>query len=407
MIPVEKALQIILDSTSVLEPVLVPILDARGKVLAEDLVSTENIPAFDYALMSGYALRSNDTLGSCANSPAEIHIDGELYPGQQWPEPLAHKHAIKIYSGAPVPIDSDSVLVEEHVVRQTNGKALIYHPAQPGDNIRLRGEDIGKGMLVLPKGKKINASDIGMISALGLAEIKCFRTPRVSFLMTGSALAENCGPLPTGTMRPSNRFLLHSQIEEYGAQPIDLGIATNEREIVTQKIIEGLEYDMFISAVGPAIEDFGYVKKLLEKLGMDIKFWKVAIKPGKPLIFGTIGNVPIFGLTGHPFSFSVVLEQFVRPALMKMMGMESIRRTEVNATLTKDIRGDDGVTAYMRGLVTIGDSGFMVTPALKKTNSVRALSHVNGFIIIPPNAGYLKTGERVKVQIIADPQSEN
>jgi molybdopterin molybdotransferase len=407
MISVDKALQIIVDSVEVLEPVSTPILDARGRVLAEDVISGENIPAFDYALMPGCVVRSCDTLGATASNPVEVIIDGELIPGQLWPSPLKPKHTLKICSGAPVPTEADSVLPEEHVVRQPNGRVLIYRPAQPGDNIRLKGEDIGKGMLVLPKGKKLNAADIGILSVIGLTEVKCYRPPKVAFLITGSAVAENGGPLPAGMMRSSNRYTLYSQLAEYGAEPVDLGIATHNRDDITQKVIEGLMYDMFISSVGPAQEDFTYVKKVLEKLGMDTKFWKVAIKPGKPLIFGNVGKMPVFGLSGHPFSFYVVLEQFVRPAIMKMMGMQTIKRTEVMATLYRDVRGDDGVTAYIRGVITINEHGFAVTPALKRTNSVRAFSTVNGFIIMPPNTGYMKAGDKVRVQILSEPEPEN
>jgi molybdopterin molybdotransferase len=407
MISVDKAVQIIVDSVELMEPVPVPILDARGKVLAEDVISRENIPAFDYAMLPGCAVRSCDTVGASALSPVEVHVDGELVPGQPWLTPIKPKHAVKICSGAPVPEDADSILPEEHLVRQPNGRLLVYKPAQPGENIRLKGEDIGKGTLVLPKGKKLNAADIGMLSVIGLTEIKCYRSPKVAFLITGSALAENDGPLPAYMMRSSIRYTLYSQLAEYGAEPVDLGIAGHNREDITQKVVEGLMYDMFISSIGPAQEDFTYVKKVLERLGMDTKFWKVAIKPGKPLIYGTVGKMPVFGLSGHPFSSYVVLEQLIRPALMKMMGMQAIRRTEVMATLTKDIRGDDGVTCYVRGVVTVNDNGFSVTPAIRRTNSVRAFSTINGFIIVPPNTGYLKTGDRVKVQILAEPEPEN
>jgi molybdopterin molybdotransferase len=407
MISIDKALQIIVDSVELLEPVSMPILEGRGKVLADDIISRENIPAYNYATIPGCAIRASDTIGASAANPVEVHVDGELLPGQPWLVPLKPKHGIRICSGAAVPEEVDSILPEEHLVRQPNGRLLIYKPTQPGDNIRLKGEDIGKGTLVLPKGKKLNASDIGMLSVIGLNEVKCYPAPKVAFLITGSAIAENDGPLPDCMMRSSIRLTLHSQLEEYGAHPVDLGIAGHSREDITQKIVEGLMYDMFISSIGPAQEDFTYVKKVLERLGMDTKFWKVAIKPGKPLIFGTVGKMPVFGLSGHPFSSFIVLEQLVRPALMKMMGMQAIRRTEVLATLTKDIRGDDGVTCYIRGVVNLNNNGFAVTPAIRKSNSVKALSTVNGFIIVPPNTGYLKTGEKVRVQIIADPEPDN
>ncbi|RKX19088.1 MAG: hypothetical protein DRP26_04070 [Candidatus Zixiibacteriota bacterium] len=404
MISVEKALQIVLDSIEVQEPMNIPILSARGKVLAEDVISPEDIPSFDYASITGYALRSTDTVGTTSSNPVQLHLDGELLPGQQWQTPLKSKHTLRISMGAPLPEGADTVLMEEHGVRQSSKKVLIYKVAQPGENIRLKGEDITKGKLVLPKGKSLNAADIGLLSAIGYTEIKCYRIPKVSFLTTGRELTESNGPLPTGLMRSSNRFTLYSQLAEYGAEPVDLGLSNHNKNVILNKISKGLDYDMFISSAGPAIDDFTYVKKILEQVGMDIKFWKVAIRPGKPIIFGTCGNVPIFGLSGHPFSFYIVLEQFIRPAIMKMMGKKIVKRTEVLATVTKDIKGADGVTTFMRGVVTLNDNGFTVIPNFKKTYSVSAFSTINGLIVIPANSGYIKAGSKVKVQVIAEPE---
>ena len=404
MISVEKALQIVLDSIEVQEPMNIPILSARGKVLAEDVISPEDIPSFDYASITGYALRSTDTVGTTSSNPVQLHLDGELLPGQQWQAPLKSKHTLRISMGAPLPEGADTVLMEEHGVRQSSKKVLIYKVAQPGENIRLKGEDITKGKLVLPKGKSLNAADIGLLSAIGYTEIKCYRIPKVSFLTTGRELTESNGPLPTGLMRSSNRFTLYSQLAEYGAEPVDLGLSNHNKNVILNKISKGLDYDMFISSAGPAIDDFTYVKKILEQVGMDIKFWKVAIRPGKPIIFGTCGNVPIFGLSGHPFSFYIVLEQFIRPAIMKMMGKKIVKRTEVLATVTKDIKGADGVTTFMRGVVTLNDNGFTVIPNFKKTYSVSAFSTINGLIVIPANSGYIKAGSKVKVQVIAEPE---
>jgi len=403
MISVEKAVQIVLDSINVLEPVTVPILGAMGRVLGEDLVSSENIPSFDYAAISGYALKSEDIAKAGSNNPIQITLDGEVVPGQGWTKPLESQHAVRISAGAQIPENADCVIQEEHVVRQTNKKALVYKSAPCGDHIRFKGEDISTGALTLPKGKKLNANDIGIMSAIGITEIKCFRNPKVSFLTSGIGLAENGGELPEGWIRPSNRYTLYSQLSEYGAEPVDLGLAENDRQTIQTKIIEGLDHDMFISTTGPSLDDFAYVKKMLEQLGMDIKFWKVAIRPAKPFIFGTCGNIPIFGLSGHPFSFFIVMEQFIRPALMKMMGSTIIRRTEVRATLTRDVRADNGATCFIRGTVMITESGFEVTPELKKPNSIKAFSTANGLIVLPADSGYMAAGDKVIVQILADP----
>jgi len=407
MICVEKAVQIILDNIDVLKHVKVPILSARRRVLAEDIISTEDLPTFDYASMTGYALRAADIVRASSSNPITIHLDGDLIPGQRWKNELKPKHAVRINMGAPLPEEADSVLSEEHAVRHSNKKVVIYKAAKAGNNIRIKGEDIPKGSLVLPKGKRLNATDIGTLSAIGFAEVQCFEVPKVAFLTSGNGITDDEGALLTGITRSANRYTLHSQLAEYGAEPVDLGLTNHDKDIVKEKITEGLKYDIFISSVGHSFEDFAFVKRMLEQAGMDIKFWKVAIKPATPIIFGICGNTPVFGISGHPFSFYLVLEQFIRPALMKMMGNQVIKRAEVQATLTKDIRSDNGTTTFIRGLVTLTESGFAVTPDFKKSSSIRAFTTTNGLIVLPNSSEYIKAGSKVTVQIITEPKNCN
>jgi len=403
MISVDKAFQIVLDSIHILEPVTIPILGARGRILAEDIISAENVPAYDIATLNGYALRAVDIDTATSNQPIELKLLGDTAPGKPFEEPLKAKQAVRIISGAAIPKNADSVLPEEHAVRESSKKLLVYKRNNPGEFIRFKGEDIAKGALVIPKGKKLNAADIGTLSEIGYSEVACFRQPRVSFLTSGSGIANSNGLLSDEPGGPSSRYTLYSQLAEYGAEPVDLGLAGIAREEVTTKIIEGLDHDMFISTVGQSMDDFSKVKQMLEHLGMDIKFWRVAFRPAKPFIFGTVGDIPIFGLMGHPNSFYIVMEQFIRPALMKMMGSKIVKRTEVKAILTKDLKNENGVTSFMRGLVVLTESGFTVTPDLKKPNSIKAFANANGLIVIPAHSGYLNAGSKVTVQIIDEP----
>ena len=406
MISVEKAVQIVLDSIHILDPMTVPILGARGRILAEDIISAENVPANDIATLNGYALRADDIVQASSNQPVELTLVGDLAPGQKLAEPLKAKQAVRIITGTSIPKSADSVLPEEHAVRQSSKKLLVYKSSGSGEFIRNRGEDIAQGALVLPKGKKLNAADIGLLSEIGYSEVMCYRQPRVSFLTSGQGIADSGGPLSNEISGPSSRYTLYSQLAEYGAEPVDLGLAGISREEVSTKIIEGLEYDMFVSTVGQSMDDFTNVKKMLEQIGMDIKFWRVALKPAKPFIFGMVGDIPIFGLMGHPFSFYIIMEQFIRPALMKMMGSKIVKRTEVKAILTRDLKSENGVTSFMRGVVTLTESGFTVSPELKKPNSIKAFSVANGLIVIPAHSGYMSAGTKVTVQIIGEPEVE-
>jgi molybdopterin molybdotransferase len=404
MITVERALQLILDSTSALESVKIPLLNARGKVLAEDIVAEDDVPSFNYASTTGYAVRSADVARASFNNPVPIQLDGNLLPGQQWDQPLKSRHTIKINMGALLPNEADSVLPEEHAVRQTNKKLLIYRAARAGSNIRCKGEDIQKGTLVLLKCKRLNAADIGTLSALGFKEVKCFRTPQVSFLTSGSGLTDDNGLVPDSRIRLANRYTFYSQLYDYGAEPVDLGVTDHNCAEIKEKVTEGFKYDMFVSMVGHSYEDFSFMKKMLEQLGMDTKFWKVAVKPAAPIIFGIYNKkIPVFGLSGTPFAFYVMLEQFVRPVLMKMTGCEILKRTEIQAMLTKDIKSDGGVTSYMGGTYSWNENGFVIAPDFRKSSSIRALTSVNGLIVIPPNVGFLKAGSKVTVQVIDGP----
>jgi len=406
MISVEKAVQIILDSINVLDPVTMPILGARGRILAEDIISTENIPTFDIATTTGYAINSADIAEASPNKPVQIELISELAAGQRWTEPLKANQAVRVNAGGQIPQNTDCILSEEHAVRQSSKMLLVYRNCVSGDYVRRAGEDIASGSLVLPKGKRLNAPDIGMLSEINVTEVKCFRQPRVSFLASGKDAASG-GAQADSANGSSMRYALYSQLAEYGAEPIDLGIAGDSRQDIQTKIIEGLDHDMLVSTVGQSMDDFAHVKKMLEQLGMDIKFWKVAIKPAKPFIFGICGNIPIFGLMGHPSAFYIVMEEFIRPALMKMMGNPVVKRLEVKALLTRDIRSENGVTSFMRGVITITENGFSVTPELKRLNSVKAFSTANGLIVIPANSGYISAGSKVTVQIIADPEINN
>ena len=407
MIPVDKAVQIVLDSIDILQPVTMPILGAQGRILAEDIISSEDIPAFDFVSLSGYAVRSIDVAGASSRTPVHLELDGESTVMSPWESQLAPKHAVRVAAGGPMPPGADGLLPDEHAVRESSAKVLIYKTAQAGENIRLRGEDICRGSLVLPKGKRLNAPDIGTLSAIGLTEVKCYRVPRVSFLTAGSGFCDIDCPREGVQVRPSVRYALYSQLVEYGAEPVDLGLVGFDKEAIQSKISQGLDYDMFISSVGTSYEDFTFVKKMLEQIGMDIKFWRVAIKPAKPFIFGTICGIPIFGLSGHPFSFYIVLEEFVRPALMKMMGSRIMRRLEVSAVLTRDVRSENGVTTFIRGTLSVNQTGFHVTPEIRGNNSIRVFSNANGLIVVPANAGYLKSGSRVVVQMLGEPCIEN
>lgn len=404
MITVEKALQIVLDNTPILDTVLTPILDARDMVLAADVIAGDDIPPFDMAMIDGFAMRSEDILRASQGSPVCLKLDGEVRVGSAWALIVQPGHSVKIAAGAPLPDGTDTIVPAEFAVRESAQKVKIYKYEKPGENIYIRGGDIVAGSSVLPKGKELGGADIGVLAALGCNEVLCFRRPRVSFFASGSDLISPDQPLAAGKIRAGNNFALQCHLKEYGAEPINLGIVGTDAGTILDTILKAIESDMFIASGGSSPDDFETVKGLLQRAGMDLKFWKVAIRPGKPLIFGTLNKVPVFGLPGNYLSSLVILEEFVRPAIQKMQGKRDLKRTEVIARLSREVKGGNGITHFVRAEVQLTNDGFIANPAgSRSSSSVMAFCTANGFIVVPSDIGYYNQGDMVKVQLVSEP----
>lgn len=408
MITVEKALQIVLDHARILEPTNVPILQAIGMVLAEDIVSSEDIPPYDVATIEGFALRSADIVNSDRTRPTTLILDGEVKAGDRWDRVIQSGHALKVMAGGPLPEGVDSVISSDHAVRESARKVRIYNSQKPGEHIFIKGADIEAGSIVLPQGKVLSAADIGVLGAIGRSEVLCYRKPRVSFFASGNDLISPDSPQQLGKLRAGNTCTLQLRLSEYGAEPINLGIFEVNPDDLAGRVNMAMEGDMLIATAGSSFSDFDAMKSILQRVGMDLKFWRVAIRPGKPLIFGTFNGMPVFGLSSNILSSMVVLEQFIRPAIMKMQGRRELRRAEVVARLGKDLNGGGGITHFVRAEVRVTDDGFMAIPAGSRNSpSVRAFSTANGFIVMPPEVEHIRAGEMVRVQIVSDPSDLN
>ncbi len=404
MISVEKALQIVLENTPVLDTARIPILAAQHMALAEDIISNDDIPSFDMAMVDGYAVRNDDVNKASQSNPVTLKLDGEVKVGCPWKEIMQMGHALRIASGAPLPEGADTIVLSENTVRETATKVKIYKGEKPGENIYIKGSDINAGDPVLAKGRVLNGADIGVLAAIGNQDVLCYRKPRVSFFASGNDLIPPDQPLQDGKIRAGNTAILETQLTEYGAVPVNLGIVSTNSDEVKASIEKAVCSDMFISCVGSSMEDFDFVKGILQRVGMDLKFWRVAIRPGKPLIFGTYNSIPVFGLPGNCLSSMVILEEFIRPAILKMQGRRDIRRMEVVARLEKDVKGGGGMTHFVRAEVKVTDDGFLVVPSgSRTTQSVMPFYSANAFIVIPQDINFLNAGDLARVQLISDP----
>jgi molybdopterin molybdotransferase len=403
MITVERALQIVLENTPVLNPIAVPILDARGMVLAEDIVSSDDIPPFDMSLLDGYAMRSDDIFRCGQSAPATLKLDGEVKVGCPWADIVQPGHAIKIAAGAPLPEGTDTIVSSDDAARENARKLHVYKYEKPGENIYVKGGDIEAGTPVFAKGRVLTGADIGCLAAIGKNEVQCHRRPRVSFFASGNDLIAPDQPMQNGKIRAGNTFAMQCQLLQYGAEPINLGVVGADSDEVKLYVEKAMTSDMFITTAGSSIVDFDFVKGVLQQIGMDMKFWKVAIKPGKPIIFGTFNHTPVFGLSGNHLSSMVILEEFIRPAILKMQGKRDLKRTEVVARLEREVKGGGGMTSFIRAEVKLTDDGFLAIPAGPRTSaSVMAFSSANGFIVMPQDINYYNAGDLVRVQIISE-----
>jgi molybdopterin molybdotransferase len=355
MISVEEALDKVLSYIKVLDGVDTPILECLGQVLAEDIYSSIDIPPKDNSAMDGYAVKAADIAGASASSPVYLDIIGEAKAGGVSNLAVKAHKTIRIMTGATLPKGADTVVpFEETDETQRKDQPLkqigILKSIENGKHIRSAGEDIAKGQLALPKGILLRPAHVGVLASLGMDKVKVIRRPVVAILATGDELVEVGQPLPEGQIYNSNSYSAAAQVLRYGGIPRVLGIARDTEEDLGKKIKEALSSDMMLTTGGVSMGDYDLVKDVLAKQG-EISFWKVRMKPGKPLAFGTIKGVPHLGLPGNPVSSMITFELFARPAMLKMMGKTNLTRPTVDVIIESAAKNSDGRRVFLRAIV--------------------------------------------------------
>ena len=363
MLSVEQALEKILSHVDILDTEESPLLDCLGQVLAEDVYSNIDIPPLDNSAMDGYAVRSKDTHGASPKSPRFLRVIDTVAIGSIPKLKLEPGTAIRIMTGAPIPKGADSVVrFEDTDDAQRKGSSTeigILVEVEPGRDVRRAGEDIAKGSLVLSQGVIIRPSEVGVLASLGCSGVRVIRRPRVAILATGDELVDINQPLPAGKIYNSNTYSVAALVQRYGGIPKLLGIALDSEDAVVAGFRQGLDADILITTGGVSLGDYDVVKDALTKQGK-IDFWKVRVKPGKPLAFGMIRgrdqaggvtNIPFLGLPGNPVSAMVTFELFVRPAILKMMGKENLTKPTIEAVIEEPIVNTDGRRIFTRAVV--------------------------------------------------------
>jgi len=399
MLKVNEAIELILAEIKTLGVETVDISDSAGRVLAEDIIAGRGNPPWDNSAMDGYALQSADVAEASEESPVTLKVLYDLPAGGVPAGPIGPGEAVRIMTGAPTPEGADAVVMVERTRKAGDNAVEILVPARHGANIRKEGEDFATGDTVINAGSLIRPAEILMLATIGRAKVPVYRRPRVAVVSTGDELVDIDTPPAPGKITNSNGYALASLARETGAECVNLGIAPDDREVLNEKFTEAAGYDCIISSGGVSVGDYDLVKEVLKDLGSEMKFWKVALKPGKPLAFGVIGEKPAFGLPGNPVSSMVAFEQFVRPALLKMAGRSDIFKGAFTARLTSTIRKKPGRMNFLRGVLEIKDNEYLATPLVGQgSGMITSMVKADIFIIAPEECEVIMAGEDVLIQ---------
>lgn len=402
LLSIEEAQEFILAQVRPLPAERVPILDALGRVLAEDIYAEMDIPPLSNSAMDGYALRAEDTRAASPDQPARLRIIYDLPAGYTTDVAVTPGTAIRIMTGAPIPAGADTVVPFEETRREGDW-VLIPKLHKRGQNIRLAGEDVQRGALILERGTRLRPQEVGMLAALGHPHVLVSRRPRVGILATGDEVIEVDAPWAPGKIRNANSYSNAAQVLKYGGEPVLLGIARDRIEEITAKIRHGLSQglDLLLTSGGISVGDFDVVKKVLATEGR-ISFWRVKMRPGKPFAFGQIGGVPLLGLPGNPVSSMVSFEIFARPAILKLLGQRDLRPLSVTAILDEDAPGKVGFRYFLRVTLEQRDGQYHARLTGEQGSGILlSMVRAQGLAIVPEDRPGLKAGERTQVILLS------
>jgi len=402
MIHIEEALKKILDAISPLGLEKVNILDALGRVIGEDVYAGRAIPPKDNSAMDGYALRAGDTSGASEESPAMLEVIEEIPAGTIPEKRIGPGQAARIMTGAPLPEGADAAVRMEDT-RKDGGRVAILVEARQGQDIRLAGEDVQPGEKVISRGEVIRPAEVGMLAALGRSFVSVHQRPLVAIVATGDELIDIDETPSPGKIVNSNSYSLAALVLDCGAVPLQIGIARDRREDLVAKFRAAMRADLIVSSGGVSVGDYDLVKEVMKEEGNRMQFWRVAMKPGRPLAFGMLGEVPLVGLPGNPVSAMVSFEQFIRPAILKMMGHVNLFRKTVQARLGQDIHKKPGIRHFIRARIQRdGDLYTVVTTGDQGSGILKSMVRANGLIILPAEVTTVQAGGMVTVQLLDD-----
>lgn len=404
LLSVDEARARILEEVGPLGVERVAIAEAHGRVLAEAVVAPGDIPERDNTAMDGYAVRAEDVAAARDDAPVRLTVVETLAAGYVATARVERGTAIRIMTGAPMPDGADAVVIVEHTT--TDGdEVVVTRPSRLGANIRRAGEDVRLGRTVLEPGSALGAGEIGLLAAVRRGYVRVGRRPVVAIVSTGDELVDvDVAPGP-GQLVNSNAFSLAALAREAGAVPVVLPIVPDALEATKRALVEAAAADAVIASGGVSVGDFDFVKAALDALGAELCFWRVAMKPGKPVVFARLLGRPFFGLPGNPVSSMVGFHLFVWPAIRRMMGAPDDRLTRpcVDAVLANDLRSKGDRPNYQRAVVRWRDGRLeAATKPAQGSGVLSSMIGANGLVVVPEGATELEAGSLVAVQLIGE-----
>jgi molybdopterin molybdotransferase len=396
---VDEARQRILQQINAIESWRkVALRDALGQVLHEDVISPLSVPPHANSAMDGYALRGEDL----KNDATSLRLIGSAFAGRPFAKSVNTGECVRIMTGAIMPDGCDTVIMQEQA-EVSNDRIILHGEHHSGENVRLAGEDIQTGAVVLSAGHRIIPADLGLLASLGLAELKVRRRIRVAFFSTGDELKSLGESLNPGDIYDSNRYTLFGMLKRLNAEIIDMGVVTDSPDALRQALLQASkEADVVITSGGVSVGEADYVKQLLDELGQ-VNFWKIAMKPGRPLAYGKIADTPFFGLPGNPVSVMVTFYQFVQPAIHKLAGANYQPPLLLQAVAAENIRKRPGRFEFQRGLLRSNSANQLEVTMTGEQGSgiLHSMSRANCFILLEEDCDGVAAGQSVTVQPFA------
>ena len=397
MIGVREAILHILGGVSPLGTEDVPLLEAQGRVLAEDAVAPLDLPAHTNSAMDGYAVRAADVRGASADAPKQLRVIEQVPAGRFPTRPLGPGDATRIFTGAPLPEGSDGVIRQEDTAGGGDMVAVL-NDRDAGRNLRLAGEDLRKGTLVFPAGTHLGAAQLGVLASMARSRVRVHRRARVAIIASGDEIAdldEADAILAGRKIASSNSYTLHALTLDAGAVPVPLGIARDTLESVRVLLERGMrEADLIVSTAGVSVGEHDFVRDALAALGAEPGFWRVRMRPGSPLGFAHVGGVPWIGLPGNPVSTMVCFELYVRPAIRRMQGERAVFRRTVRAATEEPVRTHGGLTHFLPARLdwTRGEP-VVAAMSWQGSGDTVTLARANALLVVPADRPDWETGE--------------